>query len=238
MAMNDRPDRTDVSADLAADAFLSVLSHEIRTPVTTLYAGSLMLAGDTLKNGARRAIAEDMVAESERLYRLVEDLLVLLRLERGTLEPDHEPVAVGHTVLDAIGREGVLVRDQRIAFSGARHLAARSADPTLVTHVIRNLLDNAVRYSQDRGLIEVVVEERGDDVVVRVLDRGDDPVRGGAAAFDLAPAVPAVSAQRAGAGIGLYVASRLIRAMGGRIWARDRSRGGSEFGFALPRARA
>jgi K+-sensing histidine kinase KdpD len=216
------------------EAFLGILSHELRTPVTTIYAGSQMLASRDLDRARARAVATDIVVEAERLYRLVEDLLVLARLENGALEPDQEPVAVGHVVIEAIDREVVLGEGVRIGFAGPRDVTATSADRGLVTHVVRNLLDNAIRYG-DAGPVEVVVVAGGDEIAVRVLDRGDRPGTGGHEAFEMDPAVPAAPAQGAGGGIGLFVAGRLVEAMGGRVWAAPRDGGGSEFGFVLPR---
>ena len=123
----------------------------------------------------------------------------------------------------------------RIAFLGASDAAADGADEVMVTHVIRNLLDNAIRYGGSKGPIEVVVEVTTGEVAVRVNDQGGAP-EPGAEPFGLSAAKPATAAGRAGAGIGLYVADRLVRAMGGRMWADRRSGKGAEFGFALARS--
>ena len=114
-------------------------------------------------------IAADLVHEVEALYRLVEDLVVFGR----ATSPDtveHEPVLVSRVVLEVIEQERVLVSDHRIAFSGPRDAVAGAADPTMVRHVVRNLLDNAIRYAPSGGTVEVVVHQTADEVVVRVLD--------------------------------------------------------------------
>src|SRR5258705_9722785 len=97
----DRSDRAPASARSieAEEAFLAVLSHELRTPITTIYAGSSVLARRRgLSPAATRTLAVDISAEAARLYDLVEDLLVLARLERRVLDPLDEPVLVRRSV--------------------------------------------------------------------------------------------------------------------------------------------
>jgi K+-sensing histidine kinase KdpD len=220
----DEPDR---------QAFLDILSHELRTPVTTIYGGAQLLTKRELKGDRRRALAEDVRAEADRLYRLVEDLVILVNSERDGIRPVGEPVAVGHLVSAAIEREVARHPWVKIALLGASDAAADGADEVMVTHVIRNLLDNAIRYGAERP-IEVVVEVTTDEVAVTINDHGIAP-EPGERPFGLHARRPATAAARAGAGIGLYVADRLVRAMGGRTWAKRAAGKGAQFGFALAR---
>jgi signal transduction histidine kinase len=104
-----------------------------------------------------------------------------------------------------------------------------------VEQVVRNLLTNAAKYGGAEGRIDVRGEREGDDVVVRVLDRGPGFPEGDASRlFDIYYRSPQVARRAAGAGIGLFVSKALVDAMGGRIWAGERDGGGAEFGFALP----
>src|SRR6186997_1093962 len=213
-------------------AFLDILSHELRTPVTTIYGGAQLLAKRDLKSDRRLALAEDVRTEADRLYRLVEDLVILVQSERDGIRPVGEPVAVGRLVSAAIEREVMRHPGVRIAFLGASDAAADGADEVMVTHVIRNLLDNAIRYGGREGPIEVVVEVTPAEVAVRVNDRGSAPEpHAEPFGLDASRAARATAAARAGAGIGLYVADRLVRAMGGRMWAERGSDKGAEFGF-------
>jgi K+-sensing histidine kinase KdpD len=226
----DEPDR---------QAFLDILSHELRTPVTTIYGGAELLATRELKGNRRRALAEDVRVEADRLYRLVEDLIILVDSERDGIRPVGEPVAIVRLVSAAIEREVARHPGVKIALLGASDAAADGADEEMVDHVIRNLLDNAIRYGGSEGPIEVIVEVTASEVMVRINDHGAAPGpnnRLDGQPFGPSAARPVTAAARAGAGIGLYVADRLVRAMGGRIWA-DRSPGdGAEFGFALARS--
>ncbi|HEY0444135.1 MAG TPA: ATP-binding protein [Candidatus Limnocylindrales bacterium] len=230
----------DISASRRAraqrEAFLGILSHELRTPITTIYAGSKVLARpESLDTTTRRDLAADISAEAERLFRLVEDLLVMTRAERGVLHMANEPVLLQRVLASAIRLEAAHWPATRIELTGPSDLPAVTGDATYVEQVIRNLLSNAAKYSPVDAAVEVRLEEAQDEVVVRVLDRGrgfqsneaDD-------LFELFYRSPATAAQASGAGIGLFVCRRLITAMRGRIWARPRAGGGAEFGFALP----
>ena len=227
--------RPDLIGEGDRQAFLDILSHELRTPVTTIYGGAQLLAKHGLGSERRRALAADVSIEADRLYRLVEDLVILVHSERDGIRPVGEPVAVGRLVSVAIEREVARHPGVKIALLGASDAAADGADEVMVAHVIRNLLDNAIRYGGTEGPIEVVVEVTTSEVEVRVNDLGNAPDPD-SQPFGLSATRQTTAAARAGAGIGLYVANRLVRAMGGRMWA-DRGEGkGAEFGFALARS--
>ena len=231
------PSRGALIGEHDRQAFLDILSHEMRTPVTTIYGGAELLAKHELEPDRRKTLAEDVRVEADRLYRLVEDLVILVNSERDALRPVGEPVAVGRLVSAAIEREVDHHPGVKIAFLGSSDATAEGADEEMVTHVIRNLLDNAVRYGAQAGPIEVVVEVTPAEVAVRVNDKGAAPEPDGQP-FGLSTQRPVTAAARAGAGIGLYVADRLVRAMGGRMWAIRSAGHGAEFGFALARSTA
>jgi K+-sensing histidine kinase KdpD len=216
------------------EAFLDILSHELRTPITTIYGGALLLATRNMSPAHSRALAEDVRMEADRLYRLVEDLVVLARSERDGIRPAREPVAIGQLVRAAVELELERHRDIEIEFRGGIDAAADGADEIMVAHVVRNLLDNALHYGADVKPIVVAVEVDPSEVAVRVIDGGVPPDPG-RAPFELSARPSATAARRAGAGIGLYVAERLVSAMGGRMWATTSEPGGAEFGFALAR---
>jgi K+-sensing histidine kinase KdpD len=219
------------------EAFLDILTHELRTPVTTIYGGAQLLATRDLQPTRRRAVAADVWLEADRLYRLVEDLVVLLRSERTGLRPVGEPVAIGHLV--ELGVTQLLTRhpEVRVRLLGTRDAAADGADEVLVMHVLRNLLDNAVRYGGATDPIEVVVTGSATEVMVRIVHRGGAPGHDGDP-FALTPEAHGTDAGRAGGGIGLYVADRLVQAMHGRMWTRPSGTDHVEFGFTLSRSGA
>jgi signal transduction histidine kinase len=226
-------------ANALRDAFIGVISHELRTPITTIYGLSAMLRQrmESLTPEVRAQAIEDVEAEADRLYRLVEDLLVLSRAERGRVEISREPVALGHILRRAVDAEAARWPARRFELDAPRTLPLVLGEEIYLEQVVRNLLTNAAKYSEANSVI--VIEARApDDVVVRVLDEGVGiPEEDAPHVFELFYRSAAVTRKAAGAGIGLFVSRHLIEAMGGRIWAKSRPERGAEVGFAMPRHR-
>jgi signal transduction histidine kinase len=219
------------------EAFLAVLSHELRTPITTIYAGSSVLARrPTLSPPATRTLARDISAEAARLYDLVEDLLVLARLERRVLEPLDEPVLVQRAVDATIRMIGDRLSDAPIERRGDVDVPPVHGDATYVEQAVRNLILTSIRYAgpgPDRPLVvDLRTDPEAGEVAVAVCDRGPDLSPG---ELDRAFELPDASAvgRPAGSGVGPFVCRHLIEAMGGRVWAANRPDGGVEMGFAL-----
>jgi K+-sensing histidine kinase KdpD len=225
------------SAELR-EAFVGVISHELRTPITTIYglARILRQRGESLDPAARFEAIADIEAESERLYRLVEDLLVLSRAEGGRVAIEAEPINMSRLVRRIVDAEAQRLPDRSFLVSASSGLPLIEAETTYVEQVLRNFLTNAAKYSPPREAIEIVVEAAGgDQVSVRVLDRGigvDETTTD--KAFDLFFRTPEATRAAAGAGIGLFVCRQLVEAMNGRTWMRARDGGGTEVGFSLP----
>jgi PAS domain S-box-containing protein len=221
------------------DTFIGVLSHELRTPVTTIYAGAKVLARPgELPDRTRQEIFDDIVIESERLHRLVEDVVAMTRF--GDEGPDRgsdvgtEPVLLQRLLPSVIASEDG--RWPGVTFEAVvpPGLPTVIADPTYVEQVVRNLLSNAAKYGGPGAAVTTRVEPLDHEVVVRILDDGPGfPPDEADRLFELFFRSAGTSRAAAGAGIGLFVCARLIKAMGGRIWAANRPEGGAEFGFAL-----
>jgi signal transduction histidine kinase len=241
-------------ANALREAFIGVISHELRTPITTIYGLSRVLRqrGEELEPDVRRQSIVDIEAESDRLYRLVEDLLVLSRAEGGRLEFEAEPISVGRLVQRIVEAEAERHPDREFLIRPSPGLALIEAEPTYVEQVIRNLLTNAVKYSEVLSPVEIEIEIVEDppgvgvlagdgaglsEAVVRVLDRGIGIDQDTSAhAFELFYRTKDATRMASGAGIGLFVCRQLIEAMGGRAWLIPRDGGGTESGFALPLA--
>jgi PAS domain S-box-containing protein len=219
------------------ETFIGVLSHELRTPVTTIFGGAKLLARErsTIDEDTRRGIFRDIHEEAERLQRLVEDVVALNRFGEQVGDIGREPVLIQRLLPRVVESEDGRWPGVSFELQIASGLPTVSADPTYVEQVVRNLLSNAAKYG---GLDSTVViqAERGDDeVVVRVLDNGPGfPMEERDRLFELFYRSARTATKAGGAGIGLFVCARLVAAMGGRIWATPRTGGGAEFGFALP----
>jgi PAS domain S-box-containing protein len=218
------------------DAFVGILSHELRTPVTTIYAGAKVLSRSesALEPEARRGIFDDIHAEAERLHRLVEDIVALTQFGEGALEIGSEPVLLQRIIPTVVRSEQNRWPDGQFQVNVEGGLPPVAGDPTYVEQVIRNLLANAVKYGGRKTMIRLAARAEGEEVQVRVFDEGpgfpEDEAR---RLFELYYRSPTTATQVSGSGIGLFVCARLLDAMGGRVWAANRPEGGAEFGFAL-----
>ncbi len=222
-------------AKVMREAFIGMLSHELRTPITTVYGGTKVLArrSEQLLPEVRSVVA-DIEAELERLFRLVEDLVVLTKSEAATLEAGREPVLLQRVLPGLVTAEARRWPTLQFGVECWSSMPPVLAEQTYLEQVVRNLLTNAAKYGGSKEPIVVTGTSEGDEVVVRVLDRGPGfPEGDGDRLFDIYYRSPHVARRAAGAGIGLFVCKSLVDVMGGRIWARERQDGGAEFGFAL-----
>jgi len=218
------------------EAFVDVISHELRTPVTTILGMTEILArpGRTDDPSSRIALLEDVRAEAGRLHRLVEDLLVLSRVERGRLSVDPEPLEARRLIERIVAKESAELPTLRVTASVEPHLPVVAGEETYVEQIIRNLLGNAAKYTPAGTHVVVDVRGEGEDVAIRVCDDGPGvPEASIEHLFELFYRDPHSARTVSGSGIGLFVCSTLVEAMGGRMWARRRPEGGSEFGFTL-----
>ncbi len=221
-------------AEQAREAFIGVLSHELRTPVTTIYGYAKVLRRPNRKTPPADMLA-DIEIEADRLYRIVEDLLALSRVEGG-ITVTGEPLLIQHLAEPLVTSEQQRWPAIHFEAQVPRDLPAVFGERTYVEQVLRNLLSNAAKYSPSGSTVTLDATATPTDVVVRVLDRGAGIAEGESdQLFQLYYRSPRTARQATGAGIGLYVSRELIQAMGGRIWADPREGGGSDFGFSLPR---
>jgi PAS domain S-box-containing protein len=219
------------------DRFLGVLSHELRTPVTSIYGGTQLLLnrGDRLDEATRKELLVTVASESERLQRMIENLVALARIERGQEYSTGRPVLIDRVIRDLIRRERDLWPGVTIQLEESGPVQMVTADEDYVGQVIRNLLSNAVKYGGEEATIEVEVRDADQEVQVLVKDNGPGISQGEAdKLFSLYYRAAHQAASAPGAGIGLFICRELVTLMGGRIWARSREEGGAEFGFSLP----
>jgi PAS domain S-box-containing protein len=218
------------------EAFVDVISHELRTPITTILGLAQILArpGRHDEPETRGALLSDVRAEAERLHRLIEDLLVLSRVEHGRLVVETEPVEPRRLIERVVTWETAEHPSIDVSLEVAPELPIVSGEATYVEQVVRNLLDNAAKYSPAGTPVLVRAEPDPDGVAIRVIDDGPGISEASAVRlFELFYRDPDRARTVAGSGIGLFVCASLVEAMGGRIWAKRRPAGGSEFGFTL-----
>jgi K+-sensing histidine kinase KdpD len=228
----------DVTADreqrAQGHAYLSILSHELRTPITTIYAGSRLLSRRGRRGAAaQEEIATDINVEAARLYDLVEDLLALTRVERELLEMTDEPVSLPRAVEVAVRTVASRTPEVAIIAAGATDPPAVRGDADYVEHAVRNLIASAIQFGGLEAPVIVRIEPGEGEVAVRVLDRRPDATPA-ELSMSFALVDEPTAPRRLRLGIPLFVTRRLVETMGGRVWARPRTDGGAELGFALP----
>ena len=218
------------------EAFVDVISHELRTPITTIMGLAQILArpGRSDDDASRMALLEDVRSEAERLHRLVEDLLVLSRVERGRLEVDAEPIEARRLLERIVSQEARELPSITVETELDLDLPIVAGETTYVEQIVRNLLNNAAKYTPIGSRVVVSARKADDAVEVRVVDDGPGiPPESIERIFELFYRDPASSRLVAGSGIGLFVCASLVEAMGGHIWAARPPAGGTEIGFSL-----
>ncbi|MFN8629752.1 MAG: ATP-binding protein [Chloroflexota bacterium] len=204
--------------------------------MTTIYAAASVPTrrGRALDPSIADEVLGDVAAEANRLYQLIEDLMVLARFDEG-IELGAQPVLLQHLVPTAVTQEAS--RWPAVTFDCAVEpdLPTVGGDETAIVQVVRNLLSNAAKYSPAGAEVHVSIREDGDGVAVAVRDHGPgiDPAEA-EQIFEPFFRSPSTAGLASGAGIGLYVSHRLVDAMGGHISAGSADGGGSEFSFTLP----
>jgi PAS domain S-box-containing protein len=218
------------------EAFVDVISHELRTPITTILGLAQILArpGRSDDEASRMALLEDVRSEAERLHRLVEDLLVLSRVERGRLDIEAEPIEPRRLLERIVTQEARELPTIEVETDLEPDLPIVAGESTYVEQIVRNLLNNAAKYTPYGSRVVVSARKADGHIEVRVTDDGPGiPPASIERIFELFYRDPSSSRLVAGSGIGLFVCSSLVEAMGGRIWATRPPAGGTEVGFTL-----
>ncbi|HEX6911775.1 MAG TPA: DUF4118 domain-containing protein [Longimicrobium sp.] len=218
-------------ADRLKDAVIASVSHDLRTPLTTIKA----LAHDIAAEGDARAA--DIEDEADRLNRFVADLLDLSRLNAGALELRPEVAAAEDLAGAALQRAAGTLggREVAVEIAPGEPILLGRFDFVHSLRVLVNLLENAHKYSPAGAPLELSAAREGGRLVFRVADRGPG-IPPGEAEHAFAPFYRARGAQPdvGGAGLGLSIARRLAEAQGGALDYAPRPGGGSVFTFSLP----
>ncbi|MDO8294979.1 MAG: DUF4118 domain-containing protein [Caulobacter sp.] len=228
-------------ADDLRSALLNSISHDFRTPLSTVLgsATTLLDYGDQLKPAVRRDLLESIREEAQRLNRYVGDLLDMARLEAGALTPKREWVDVREVVASALARIGERTGGRRITRDFAPDLSRVKLDRTLLEQAILNILENAVAYSADGSGIEVAAYEDAGRVVIAIEDEGPGIAPEALKViFDRFRRLERASDRGEGLGLGLSIARGFVEAMGGRIAATSPVTGGrgTRFLISLPKS--
>jgi two-component system phosphate regulon sensor histidine kinase PhoR len=217
--------------------FVAITSHELRTPITAIrgFVKTLVRSRDRLSTEQLSSFMEIIDRQSSRLARLVEDLLFVSRIEAGAVRLSPEPIDLGPFLresIEAFGPEGRSRIELRVHDDGATVVA----DGQRLDQILRNLLENALKFSPGDAAVTVSADTPDGALRLEVTDRGV-----GIAAADL-PLIferfhqvgQVMTRENEGAGLGLYITKRLVEAMGGTIEVSSTLGEGSTFTVTFP----
>jgi PAS domain S-box-containing protein len=218
--------------------FVASVSHELRTPLTPIkgFLMTLLREDRDFAQDRRREYYRLMLLQSQRLERLIEDLLEVTRLEAGAGLVDATAIDAVDLVRQVVDRFTSEDPDRTVRVVAPDHAVYCRGDWMRVDQVLGNLLSNALRYAPPHEPVEVRLVPQGREVVFEVRDWGPGiPIDEQSRIFERFHRVGHyMTREPGGAGLGLYLAKRLVEAMGGRIWVSSRLGHGSVFSFALP----
>jgi len=228
-----RPFRDEDDPATVHHALGSVLAHELRTPMTTIFGGAQLVSDPRVSETTRNEAAKSVEREAQHLNRIIEDLVVLVR-SSGDSPLGLEPVMLQHIVPRAVAATRATRPRASIEVLLPPSLPPVMGDEDQVDHVVHNLVDHAVVYSPLGRTVRVEAVRAGRNVEVHISDDGPTrDERAATGAFDLFHTSVRTAADPSGANLGLVVTRRLVLAMGGRIWASSDAPGG-ELVFSLP----
>ncbi|MGM9911613.1 MAG: cell wall metabolism sensor histidine kinase WalK [Lacticaseibacillus absianus] len=228
--------------------FVSNVSHELRTPLTSVRAYIEALSEGAWKDPEiAPKFLQVTQEETERMIRMVNDLLVLSRMDRGTTKPDLEWVNFTDFVSHLLNRFDMIVEhDKKDPKTNEKKYEIKRAlgnqalwieiDTDQMMRVIDNIMNNAIKYSPDGGTITVRLKQNQNWVLLSISDQGlGIPRKDLGKIFDrFYRADKARSRAQGGTGLGLAIAKEIVTAHGGRIWADSREGHGSTFYISLP----
>jgi two-component system sensor histidine kinase KdpD len=235
-------DRQVEGARLAAEtnqlraALFSSVTHDLRTPLASIKAGvtSLLDTDVTLRPDQQRELLRTVLEETDRLNRLVGNILDLARVRAGALVPAKQPTALDEVIESVLHRMRPALSRVRVRTVVRPDLPEVPIDPVQIDQVLSNLLENAARFTPPGGEILLSAAPWQRSVRVRVADQG--------------PGIPAEERERvfepffrrdagevrSGSGLGLAIARAVVLAHGGRIWIEGSPSGGAAVVFELP----
>jgi signal transduction histidine kinase len=223
--------------DRLKDDFVANVSHELRTPLTSIvgYVKTLLRPNLDIDANERRTFLQTVERQSDRLSRLIEDLLVVSRLETNEVRPATSTISLP-TLARQVLEENATRSDHLLSLDFEEHLPLVQSDEGKVHQILSNLMDNAIKYSPEQSQVTLKGERQGAGILLTVTDEG--------------PGIPAELHDRiferfyrveqsttrivGGTGLGLYICKRLADVVGARLWLDRSSPDGSVFCLWLP----
>jgi two-component system, OmpR family, sensor histidine kinase KdpD len=228
--------RLDIETERLRNSLLSAVSHDLRTPLSVITgAGSTLLDNDqSLDPEVRRELAASILDESERLNRLVANLLDMTRLQAGALELRKQWQPVEEVIGASLARLSRQLKDHPVTTHVVPELPFAPLDDLLIQQVLVNLLENAARHTPAGTPVEISARPEGNSIVIEVADRGPGLPSGDPARLFEKFYRAGECKTRTGTGLGLAICRGIVQLHGGKIQAENRPGGGAVFRLSIP----
>lgn len=226
--------------DKAKDEFVSLASHQLRTPLTSIKGYlSMVLEGDVGKiTPQQRTVLEQAFASSERMVRLIADFLSVSRLQTDKFTINLEPTDLNRLIEQIVASMHPIASEhkQKLSYDGVPNKRLIMIDAPKMQQVVMNFIDNAIYYSSHGGKVHVTLEYQGKDVVLKVTDTGIGvPKKEQVGLFSkFYRSTTARQMRPDGTGVGLYLVKRIITDHNGSVIFESKEGKGSTFGFRIP----
>lgn len=227
--------------DRAKSEFVSLASHQLRTPLSTIgWYAEMLLAGDAGKiSKEQKQYLQEVYDSNQRMVELVNALLNVSRIEMGTFAVDPEPTDFIELCDSVIKELKPMVKEKKLAIDTDYDAAMGEvqADPKLMRIVFQNIISNAVKYTPDKGTISVTIKKRSRDIYIEISDTGYGIPKSqqGKIFTKLFRADNIRDVITDGTGLGLYIAKSIIDSANGKIWFKSKENTGTSFFITLPR---
>ncbi|MBA3994585.1 MAG: two-component system sensor histidine kinase KdbD [Cyanobacteria bacterium DS2.3.42] len=231
--------RLQMRTEQLKNSLLSSVSHDLRTPLSTIAGAAGSIADDNAKLSAqdKRALAQMICSESQRLNSLVTNLLAVTKVDSGEVQLSKEDYPLDEIIGSAVSAINPPPTEGRLEVRLGNNYAEISVDEPLIQQAFLNLFENAIKHTPDNSKIEVTATIDDTEVIVSVKDNGPGVAdREKCKIFEKFHRGP--HALSGGSGLGLAIAKGIVQAHGGKIWVEDAPKGGADFKVALPLAKS
>jgi len=226
----------DAESEKLRNVLLSSISHDLRTPLASITgaSSSIVMDGESLPRETIRDLGRSINEEASRLSRIVTNMLDVMSLESGTVNPNTQPYYIEEIIGSALLRMEPHMAGHTIITKAMPDLPVLMIDGVLIEQLISNLLENAVKYTPSDSIITIEAKRDSSNILVNVSDNGPGIKPGDEKKIFDKFYVGGKNIGRKGTGLGLAICQGIITAHNGTIWVENLPEGGASFNFTLP----